>query len=124
MAIPQLNAGTRMLELTAKILRAATTEEAQKIFESVKGSVLQSKLKRKLIESSAGILSPTLTFLQPPIKSPVYRLPNSTKHLIARQNKWQMIAENLAKMDDGILKEYRERRREGREKEKKNKYPF
>lgn len=124
MAIPQLNAGTRMLELTTKILRSATTEGARKIFENVKGSVLQSKLKRKLIESSAGTLPPTLTFLQSPIKSPVYRPPNSTRHLNARAAKWQMIAENLAKMDDGILKEYRERRREGKEKEKKNRYPF
>lgn len=132
MTFPQLNGGSKMAALATKILKATTSEEAKKIFESVKGSVLQSKLKKKLLESSScglssesfGSFNPNLSFLQPEIKSPVYTPPNPSKYLTPRLAKWQLISDNLAKMDDGILKEYRERRREGKGKEKKNKYPF
>lgn len=120
-----------MAALTAKILQATTSEEAKKIFETVQSSVLQSKLKKKLIESAgpaAAIPDPEklskLSFLQPQIKSPTYTPPDTAKYLTPRLVKWQLISDNLAKMDDGILKEYRERRREGKGKEKKNKYPF
>lgn len=131
-----------MAALTKKILKATTSEEAKKIFESVKGSVLQSKLKKKLIESSTLsseafntltidpltlnplTIDPKLSFLQAQVKAPVYTQPNPSKYLTPRLAKWQLISDNLAKMDDGILREYRERRREGKGKEKKNKYPF
>lgn len=116
-----------MAALVTKILKATTSEEAKKLFGSVKGSVLQSKLKKKLLDSSSesfGSFNPNLTFLQPETKSPVYIPPNPSKYLTPRLAKWQLISDNLAKMDDGILKEYRERRREGKGKEKKNKYPF
>jgi hypothetical protein len=147
MAFPQLNSGSRMAALTTRILKATTSQEAQKLFESVKGSVLQSKLKRKLIESfnptrksiesfdptrksidsfdpTKIIIDPKLSFLQPKIKAPVYAPPETSKYLTPRHAKWQLISENMAKMDDSILKEYRERRRDGKGKEKKNKYPF
>ena len=114
-----------MTALTSKILKAATTEEAKKLYESVKGSVLQSKLKRKLIESThPDAIDTKLSFLRSQPKSPTYKLPDSSKYLGPRMAKWQTIAENLAKMDEVILKEYRERRREGKDKEKKNKNPF
>lgn len=113
-----------MTALTTKILRATSSEEAQKLFAGVKGSVLQSKLKRKLIESSATGLDPKLSFLQAEIKKPCYLPPDNSKHLTARFNKWQLISENMAKMDSVILKEYRDRRRESKEKGKKNKNPF
>ena len=130
MTFPQLNSGSRMAALAKKILQAATSEEAKKIFQSVKGSVLQSKLKRKLIEiestsSSTPLnLNPKLSFLQAPIKSPIYTPPDPSKFLAHRLAKWQLISDNMAKMEDTILKEYRERRSEGKWKEKKNKYPF
>ena len=125
MAFPQLNSGIKMIALTTKILKATTGEEAKKLFESVKGSVLQSKLKRKLIESSdPSNLDPKLSFLHPQLKSPIYTPPDTSKYLIPRLAKWQLISDNMAKMEDGILKEYRERRKEGKGKEKKNKYPF
>ena len=114
-----------MIALTTKILKATTGEEAKKLFESVKGSVLQSKLKKKLIElSDPSNLDPKLSFLHPQLKSPVYTPPDTSKYLAPRLAKWQLISDNMAKMEDGILKEYRERRREGKGKEKKNKYPF
>jgi hypothetical protein len=113
-----------MTALTTRILKAATSEEAKKLFDGVKGSVLQSKLKRKLIESNDSELDPKLSFLQAEIKSPSYLPPDNSKYLAARMNKWQLISENMAKMDSVILKEYRERRRESKEKGKKNKNPF
>lgn len=124
MTFPQLNAGTRLISLTNKIISASTPEESKKLFFSVKGGLLRSRLKKKIIQSPREDDS-MLSFLIPKPKSPVFLPPSKPeKTLQARQSKWLQISDNLLKMDSVILKEYREKRKEFKTKSKRNNYPF
>lgn len=127
MTFPQLNAGSRIAALSAKILSAATPAEAKNLFFSLKGGLLRSRLKKHLINvtGNANNGKSLIDFLIPPPKKPVFLPPSTEKAAIqARLAKWQQISDNLAKMDSVILKEWRERRAEYKTKSKKNNYPF
>ena len=122
MAFLQLNPASKITALAAKILAASTPTEAKSLFFGLKGGLLRSRLKKKLIQS--GDPSKLAEFLMPAPKSPVFLPPNQEKAAQSRLTKWQQISDNLLKMDSVILKEYRERRLEFKTKSKKNNYPF
>ena len=130
MTFPQLNAGSRIATLAAKILSAATPEEAKNLFFSMKGGILRSRLKKHLINANFNANNVNsgnskIDFLIPPPKNPVFLPPSTEKAALqARLAKWHQISDNLAKMDTVILKEWRERRAEYKSKSKKNNYPF
>ena len=130
MGFPQLKPGRAISLLTDRILTAATPLDAQKIFSSVKGGVRQNRLKRRLFAATCNELkveqkNANISFLNPVQDSPrpSFKLPDTDKFIKPRLAKWQLIAENLAKMDSVILKEYRERRQEAKSKSK-NSNPF
>ena len=124
MAFPQLNAGSRITALAAKILAAPTPGEARNLFFSRKGGLLRSRLRKKLIAAPNASESPQTAFLIALPKSPVFLPPTPEKALQARLAKWHQVSDNLQKMDSVILKEYRDRRSEFKTKTKKNNYPF
>ena len=114
-----------MASLTAKLLQSKSSTEAQALYSSVKGALMRSHLKKKVIESQIDGKADLFAFLlRPETKSPTYLPPNPDTYLQPRMAKWQQISNNLAKMDTVILKEYRERRAEFKIKAKKNNNPF
>ena len=124
--------------------------EAEKIFKGIGGVAARSQLRKKVIERltspspndhriegarsesfnanntpSLNLNSSIPDFLKPAQSPrPPFKLPDRQKFLDLRQSKWQLISDNLAKMDTVILKEYRERRRENKEKNGAKKFPF
>lgn len=134
MTFPQLNPAGRLSRLAARIVQSKSVEEAKGIISSVQGAVMQSKLKRKVMAerkentlplgSSGDSINHLSTLFQRDLKVQSFKQPNSQLYLAPRQAKWQLISDNLAKMDEVTMREYRERRREGKSKAKKNNYPF
>lgn len=125
MPFPHLNVGSRLSALTTKFLQSKSSTEAESLYSSLKGSIMRSRLKKKLIASQVPDKETIFGFLlKPEAKAPRYAPPNPQTYLQPRLAKWQQIADNLAKMDDVILKAYRERRAEFKSKSKKNNYPF
>lgn len=135
MSFPQLNAGSRLSRLAVRIIQAKSLEEAQGVLASVKGAVMQSNLKRKVqeqmlsddansIRSSNPIIN---SLLKRDVKVQSFKQPDTQTFLAARLAKWQNIRDNLEKMaaaDGEVMRAYRERRREFKNKCKKNNYPF
>lgn len=122
MTFVQLNAGSRIAALATKIISAPSPQDAKNLFFSLKGGLLRSRLKKKLLET--GDKTALAEFLLPAPKSPVFLPPNRETALQSRLAKWQQISDNLAKMETVTVKEYRERRAEFKTKTKRNNYPF
>lgn len=150
MAIPQLNPASKMNFLVTKIIQKLSDPnkctEAEIIFKRTNGFVAKSQLKRKIIERLSSIevsackdknnmdlnaknvnvntLKSIPDFLKPTQNPrPVFKLPDRQKFLKTREAKWQLVSDNLAKMDSVILEEYKERRKDYKNKSKKT-FPF
>lgn len=143
---------TRILQKLSNSSNPNKFTEAEKIFKGIGGVVARSQLRKKVIErltnsslsdriegvdiegariegvnvkNTLNLNSSIPDFLKPTqTPRPPFKLPDRQKFLDLRQTKWQMVSENLAKMDTVILKEYRERRRENKGKSGGKSFPF